>query len=220
MSDKQPQEELEGALTPKGEAIKVAVAAGCDEYSFSEGWNAAMNTRASTTQPDSRCPICTPKAGWNPCADCQKRIDAMNPAEAWANIMGNQKPDSREAFEKWLFDTYGVHYDKFNVFIAARKHGFEAGWNTHAALSQPKEGAGKAVHEWKYEPNTRTTPVKCLLCDSESVVVVYTPQGCTCSPNKYQPRCEQHLSRAIDTGEEIYIIEDFRIPLEPESQKP
>lgn len=161
-----------GALTPKGEAIKIAVANGCDEYSFSEGWNAAMNTRASTTQPDSRCPICTPKAGWNPCADCQKRIDAMNPAEAWANIMGNQKPDSREAFEKWLFDTYGVHYDKFNVFIAARKHGFEAGWNTHAAISQPKEGADRKLPVVRLDCHAPKLPDECevdLFLDEETI---------------------------------------------------
>lgn len=68
-------------------------------------------------------------------------------------------------------------------------------------------------HEWKMTPQIRTTPIKCLICNDEAVVIVHAPCGCTCSPNKYQPRCMHHLMRATDTGEEIYIVEDFRIPL-------
>lgn len=68
-------------------------------------------------------------------------------------------------------------------------------------------------HEWKDFPSIVTTPINCLLCSSEAVVVVYAEYGCTCSPNKIQPRCAQHLARALDTGEDIEIIEDFRIPL-------
>jgi hypothetical protein len=30
-------------------------------------------------------------------------------------------------------------------------------------------------HEWKLTPEVRTTPVKCLLCEDEAVVVVYAP---------------------------------------------
>jgi hypothetical protein len=67
-------------------------------------------------------------------------------------------------------------------------------------------------HEWKLTPDVRTTPVKCLLCDTEAVVIAYAPYGCTCSPNKYQPRCYQHLQRAWDTGEDITVVEDFMIP--------
>lgn len=70
-------------------------------------------------------------------------------------------------------------------------------------------------HAWKDHPAVQTTPVKCLLCDSEAVVIIHAPDGCTCSPNKYQPRCDQHLHRLMDTGEEFVIVEDFRIPKEP-----
>lgn len=66
---------------------------------------------------------------------------------------------------------------------------------------------------WKDSPETRTTPIRCLLCESEAVVVAYAPFGCTCSPNKIQPRCSQHLTRANDTSELLTVIEDFRIPL-------
>lgn len=69
-----------------------------------------------------------------------------------------------------------------------------------------------ACYEWKNTPEIRTTPVKCLLCDDEAVVVVFAQHGCTCSPNKYQPRCMQHLVRAYATNEDIMIVEDFRIP--------
>jgi hypothetical protein len=68
------------------------------------------------------------------------------------------------------------------------------------------------VHRWRDTPEVKTTPIMCLLCgDKEASVVVYTPHGCTCSPNKIQPRCEHHLMRAYDTGEDYTIIEDFRI---------
>ncbi|HEX4611120.1 MAG TPA: hypothetical protein VH092_23215 [Urbifossiella sp.] len=69
-----------------------------------------------------------------------------------------------------------------------------------------------AIHVWKDHPDVTTTPVKCLLCYSEAAAIVYAPNGCTCSPNKYQPRCEQHLRRAWDTGEDIIVVEDFRLP--------
>jgi hypothetical protein len=68
------------------------------------------------------------------------------------------------------------------------------------------------AHAWKNEPSVTTTPVKCLLCDSEAVAIVYARNGCTCSANKYQPRCEQHLSRARDTGEDFTVVEDFQVP--------
>jgi hypothetical protein len=68
-------------------------------------------------------------------------------------------------------------------------------------------------YAWKDHPGIKTTPVKCLLCDDEAAVIVYAPNGCTCSPNKYQPRCIQHLHRAWDSGEDITVVEDFRIPV-------
>lgn len=67
------------------------------------------------------------------------------------------------------------------------------------------------VKNWNDTPDIRTTPLKCLLCDDEAVVIVYAERGCTCSPNKYQPRCSQHLSRANDSNEDIEVVEDFRI---------
>lgn len=77
------------------------------------------------------------------------------------------------------------------------------------------------IHEWKDFPGTKTTPVKCILCKDDAVVVVYAPNGCTCSPNKYQPRCMQHLMRLFDSDEGGFdIIEDFRISLNGEQQPP
>jgi hypothetical protein len=73
--------------------------------------------------------------------------------------------------------------------------------------------ANRPAHAWRAHPGVTTTPVKCLLCDSEAVAIVYARNGCTCSPNKYQPRCEQHLRRAWDTGEDIVVVEDFRVPV-------
>lgn len=67
-------------------------------------------------------------------------------------------------------------------------------------------------HEWKLTPEIRTTPIKCILCDSEAAVIIYAPNGCTCSPNKYQPRCYQHLLRVLDTDSGIQVVEDFMIP--------
>lgn len=66
-------------------------------------------------------------------------------------------------------------------------------------------------HDWKTEPGVTTTSIKCLLCDDPAAVIVYAPHGCTCSPNKIQPRCDHHLHRAWDTDEDIEIIEDFRL---------
>jgi hypothetical protein len=43
----------------------------------------------------------------------------------------------------------------------------------------------------------------------EAVAITYAPHGCTCSPNQIQPRCAQHLMRAWDSEEELYIVEDF-----------
>lgn len=70
-------------------------------------------------------------------------------------------------------------------------------------------------HEWKNKPHVTTTSVKCLLCDDEAlaVAVFYAPHGCTCSPNKIQPRCMQHLMRADNTDEEMHMLGDFRIPI-------
>ena len=72
------------------------------------------------------------------------------------------------------------------------------------------EGAGITI---------KTTPIKCLLCYDEAVVVIHAPNGCTCSINKIQPRCGHHLMRATDTQEEFAIIEDFRITNEAEINK-
>lgn len=66
----------------------------------------------------------------------------------------------------------------------------------------------KIAHEWKHVPEVRTTPIKCLLCEEQATAIFYCPRGCTCSPNKIQPRCEHH---AYDTMDEMYILEDFRI---------
>ena len=71
-------------------------------------------------------------------------------------------------------------------------------------------------HEWRFfakeiEKGFKTTPVKCILCDAEASAIFYCPRGCTCSPNKIQPRCEHHIMRANDTKEEMYLLEDFRI---------
>jgi hypothetical protein len=67
------------------------------------------------------------------------------------------------------------------------------------------------IHSWSDAPETKTTPVKCLLCEGEAAVIVYAPYGCTCSPHKIQPRCIQHLMRAWDSQENITVIEDFII---------
>lgn len=64
---------------------------------------------------------------------------------------------------------------------------------------------------WNDTPDILITPIKCLLCSDDAVVIVYAENGCTCSPNKYQPRCMQHLMRANDSNEDIEIVEDFRI---------
>lgn len=67
-----------------------------------------------------------------------------------------------------------------------------------------------APHSWKNKGIT-TTDIKCLLCSASAAVIVYAPEGCTCSPNKIQPRCDHHLGRAYDTEESITILEDFRL---------
>lgn len=60
---------------------------------------------------------------------------------------------------------------------------------------------------------SRIYPLKCIFgCEDPVVVIAYTPNGCTCAGNKYQPRCMQHLARLDDTdGGEFTIVEDFRI---------
>jgi hypothetical protein len=67
-------------------------------------------------------------------------------------------------------------------------------------------------HAWKDHPGVKTTPVKCLLCDDLAAVIVYCPNGCTCSPNKYQPRCDHYLGRLFATCDDpgIRLVEDFR----------
>jgi hypothetical protein len=69
----------------------------------------------------------------------------------------------------------------------------------------------RIAHYWKYVPEIRTTPVKCLLCNTDASAIYYCPNGCTCSPNKIQPRCEHHAGRAYDTEEIMYVLEDFRL---------
>lgn len=69
------------------------------------------------------------------------------------------------------------------------------------------------MFRWKKRPGAKTTPVKCLLCDDEAAVIICARHGCTCSPNKYQPRCMQHLIRAIDSNETFEVVEDFTIPI-------
>jgi hypothetical protein len=61
---------------------------------------------------------------------------------------------------------------------------------------------------WSDHSCVKTTPVKCLLCDAESVAITYALHGCTCSPNKIPPRCAQHLIWAWDSEEELHIVED------------
>lgn len=71
-------------------------------------------------------------------------------------------------------------------------------------------------HNWANTPEIKTTPIQCIFgCKEQAVVITYAKNGCTCHPNKIQPRCEQHLERAFSTGEELEIIEDFRIPTSP-----
>jgi hypothetical protein len=67
------------------------------------------------------------------------------------------------------------------------------------------------THVWNNEPIVRTDRVRCLLCSDDACVIIHAPLGCTCSPNKYQPRCSHHLQRAYDTGEQFEIVEDFRV---------
>lgn len=64
---------------------------------------------------------------------------------------------------------------------------------------------------WIDDAGVKTTPVKCLLCEADAAIIGYFPFGCTCSPNKIQPRCMQHFLRANDTEESFEIIEDFRM---------
>lgn len=72
---------------------------------------------------------------------------------------------------------------------------------------------GIPPHDWSRHPGIVTTRVDCLLCEDPAVVVCYFPNGCTCSPNRVQARCMQHLIRASDTEEDFAILEDFRIPV-------
>ena len=97
------------------------------------------------------------------------------------------------------FGRYDSNKEAYRAMIAAAP-----------AVSVPMREYG--CHEWKHTPAIKTTPVKCLLCADEATVIIYAADGCTCSPNKFQPRCEQHLMRLRDTGEEFEILEDFRIP--------
>jgi hypothetical protein len=102
------------------------------------------------------------------------------------------------------------------TFTFPENIGYAEGYNDAFDIVRQNEAAqppSPAIHAWKDHPGVTTTPVKCLLCDSEAAVIVYAPNGCTCSPNKYQPRCEQHLRRAWDTGEDIVVVEDFRLPV-------
>lgn len=75
------------------------------------------------------------------------------------------------------------------------------------------------VKNWSSEPDVKTSPIKCFICDDPASVVIYAPHGCTCSPNKIQPRCEHHLMRAYDTGETYTILEDFRLWINPRAEE-
>lgn len=101
-----------------------------------------------------------------------------------------------------------------NSCMQATPSSAEGAWlKSHQSEEQAGDIGEQRIkcHEWNAEPMVKTTPVKCLLCESEAVAVGYFPHGCTCSPNKIQPRCMQHLIRADDTEEEFVILEDFRI---------
>lgn len=100
-------------------------------------------------------------------------------------------------------------YVRLSEIEAARQDGYAKGLDDAYATMKRES----VCHEWKSEPDVKTTSIQCLLCEDEAVVIVHAPHGCLCSPNKYQPRCMQHLMRANDTDEDITVIEDFRIPL-------
>jgi hypothetical protein len=113
---------------------------------------------------------------------------------------------SPKTFDLFVIEHLGpraLSGDTMSIIDAAR-----LAWDS--AMATKRESV---CHEWKNEPSTETDPLRCLLCTDDAAVVIYAPDGCTCSPNKYQPRCRQHLSRANDTDEEFVIVEDFRIPL-------
>lgn len=53
--------------------------------------------------------------------------------------------------------------------------------------------------------------VKCFICDDEvATVMTYCPEGCTCSDNKYQPRCFHHYKRLLDSCDNFYVLEVYK----------
>jgi hypothetical protein len=152
-----------------------------------------------------------------PCPIIEKAMDNIA-KDAMLHGQGFMKDGKRISHEEIFKSAGELRMDKYLAWAphmpeCASRHGNDEICDCGLLeLRTPvRESGDLPVHEWKNTPEVKTTPVKCLLCDAEAVVITYAPHGCTCSPNKIQPRCAQHLHRARDTMEEIYIIEDFII---------
>lgn len=110
----------------------------------------------------------------------------------------------------------------YKIFDQAFKQALSAPSSIEAPQRFPAS-CSAIYHKWTLEElqkgdDAKTTLLPCLLCDDPAAVIVYAPNGCTCSPNKIQPRCQHHLNRALDSNEDIEIIEDFRLPQPPKNQ--
>lgn len=125
-----------------------------------------------------------------------------------------EKPTTREAEKN---DTIEKAVAILDEMMSKDLPSWELQRMAETAKAHLQEGGWRS-HSWGSEQETKTTPVKCLLCDSEAVAIFHAPNGCTCAPNKIQPRCQQHVLRADDTGEELYLLEDFRIPQPPKEK--
>jgi hypothetical protein len=68
---------------------------------------------------------------------------------------------------------------------------------------------GTAQYDVTYTPAPQPPAPKCLLCDTPAAALCHFPQGCTCSPIKYQWRCLHHIVRADGTKEAFTIVESF-----------
>lgn len=133
--------------------------------------------------------------------------------------------------EKAYKDTLGQKHKLVTItrsFIITESKGAETvwwRWNGKAVSGNPKGEEISLVFDsttyikpkqWK---KLGSMPIKCFLCSEEAVAICYFEDGCTCAKNIIQPRCQHHINRVLDSGDEFEILEDFRIPITTNNTK-
>lgn len=134
----------EGVLTPKGEAIKLAVAGGADEYSFSLGWNAAIENGCAKEQP-----VETTFDKWcESVKDCGHMVQP-NSATARQRKLGwdaaIESMSKRESGELRLYREYYKASLEWELMRNAIDHGEEFSKETYYRVTDEYQKAAQAI---------------------------------------------------------------------------